>query len=75
MSSSFPLFVRMVRRKITNKLVLPVMIQVYQDEVNDIVSESSLNEEAKIILLKQLLRGLKIPFGVEGGALSLRRRG
>ena len=64
----------MVRRKINNKIQIPIMRSLYQDEVDDILSNSNLNQEAKMTLLVQLLRGLKIPLGVEGAGVSKYRR-
>ena len=69
MSSSFPSFVAMVRRKINNKLAIPFMRQLYQDEVDAILSHPTLNQQAQITLLTDLLRGLKIPLGVEGAGM------
>jgi hypothetical protein len=73
MSSSFPAFVNMVRRKINNKMTNAMIRAVYQAEIDDILS-TTLNEQGKITLMINLLNGLKIPLGVEGAGISKRLR-
>lgn len=67
-------FVQMVRRKIQRSPYSTSFKQLFQWEIDDILRSPDMDEEMKMENLKNLLRSLNIPIGVEGAGIVRRGR-